>query len=55
MVAELLGACVAGQLVHLGTQAHVLLTQLHRLAEDRLEQVGGAGEGGDDGADGGGG
>ncbi len=23
----------------LGTQAHVLLTQLHRLAEDRIEQV----------------
>lgn len=38
LMAELLGEVVG--LVDMGTQAHCLLTQLHRLAEDRLEQVG---------------
>ena len=38
LIAQLLGSLSSR--VDLGTQAHVLLTQLHRLAEDRIDQVG---------------
>ncbi len=42
LVAEALGAAVG--VVEVGTQGHVLLTQLTTLAKDRLEAVGGAGQ-----------
>ena len=38
LIAQLLGSLSSR--VDLGSQAHVLLTQLHRLAEDRIDQVG---------------
>jgi hypothetical protein len=38
LIARLLGTIASR--TDIGTQAHVLLTQLHRLAEDRIDQVG---------------
>lgn len=38
LAAEGLGAC--GELLELSLQAHVLLTQLNRLTEDRIDEVG---------------